>query len=112
MNKIVWVLFFGCITWGIIGCSTEKEIRTELNSGWQFRQRDSGTWLPATVPGTVHTDLLANGKIEDPFYRMNELQLQWIDKKDHVHGVGYLRRCIFERGEIRKYGQYVPDVEV
>ena len=29
-----------------------------------------------------HTDLRANGKIEDPFYRMNELQLQWIDKKD------------------------------
>ena len=76
------MLFFGCITWGMIGCSTEKEIRTELNSGWQFRQRDSGTWLPATVPGTVHTDLLASGKIEDPFYRMNELQLQWIDKKD------------------------------
>ena len=82
MNKIVWILFFGCVTWGIIGCSTEKEIRMELNSGWQFRQRDSGTWLPATVPGTVHTDLRANGKIEDPFYRMNELQLQWIDKKD------------------------------
>ena len=82
MNKIVWILFFGCVTWGIIGCSTEKEIRMELNSGWQFHQRDSGTWLPATVPGTVHTDLRANGKIEDPFYRMNELQLQWIDKKD------------------------------
>ena len=82
MNKIVWVLFFGCITWGIIGCSTEKEIRTELNSGWQFRQRDSGTWLPATVPGTVHTDLLANGKIEDPFYRTNEdatRELFWKD---------------------------------
>ena len=59
-----------------------KRDKYELNSGWQFRQRDSGTWLPATVPGTVHTDLLANGKIEDPFYRMNELQLQWIDKKD------------------------------
>ena len=43
------MLFFGCITWGMVGCSTEKEIRTELNSGWQFRQRDSGTWLPATV---------------------------------------------------------------
>ena len=49
---------------------------------WQFRQKDSGDWLPATVPGTVHTDLLANGRIEDPFYRMNELGLQWIDKKD------------------------------
>ena len=43
MNKIVWILFFGCVTWGIIGCSTEKEIRMELNSGWQFRQRDSVT---------------------------------------------------------------------
>ena len=30
MNKIVWILFFGCVTWGIIGCSTEKEIRMEL----------------------------------------------------------------------------------
>ncbi len=82
MNKIIWIFFIISITWGIIGCSTEREVHTELNSGWKFRQRDSGAWLPATVPGTVHTDLLANGKIEDPFYRTNELQLQWIDKKD------------------------------
>ena len=34
------------------------------------------------MPGTVHTDLLANGKIEDPFYRLNEHDLQWIDKVD------------------------------
>lgn len=82
MNKIIWIFFISSIAWGIIGCSTEREVHTELNSGWKFRQRDSGAWLPATVPGTVHTDLLANGKIEDPFYRTNELQLQWIDKKD------------------------------
>ena len=88
MNKIIGALFIGCSIWGMLGCSTEKkieqktEIRTELSSGWEFSQRDSEVWLPATVPGTVHTDLLANGKIEDPFYRMNELQLQWIDKKD------------------------------
>ena len=116
MNKIVWMLFFGCITWGMVGCSTEKEIRTELNSGWQFRQRDSGTWLPATVPGTVHTDLLANGKIENPFYRMNEGlgvpdgvhgfggNREKGQSTDHVHGVGYIRRCLFERGEVGKYG--------
>ncbi|MGH7600418.1 MAG: glycoside hydrolase family 2 protein, partial [bacterium] len=35
-------------------------------------------WLPATVPGTVHTDLLAAGKIPDPFYRDNEKQVQWV----------------------------------
>jgi beta-mannosidase len=57
----------------------------DITSGWQFKQADSGEWLPATVPGTVHTDLLANKKIEDPFYRTNEKDLQWIDKKDWVY---------------------------
>ena len=51
-------------------------------SQWQFRQADTTDWMAATVPGTVHTDLLANSKIEDPFYRTNERDLQWIDKKD------------------------------
>lgn len=49
---------------------------------WQFRQADSDAWLPATVPGTVHTDLLANGAIKDPFFRTNERDQQWIDRKD------------------------------
>ncbi|MCC8173938.1 MAG: glycoside hydrolase family 2 protein, partial [Odoribacter sp.] len=52
----------------------------ELKEGWKFRQYNLGEWLPATVPGTVHTDLMANGKIEDPFYRNNEPTVQWIDK--------------------------------
>ena len=38
--------------------------------------------LPAKVPGTVHLDLLENGIIEDPFFRLNEHELQWIDKLD------------------------------
>ncbi|MEI9905410.1 MAG: sugar-binding domain-containing protein [Asticcacaulis sp.] len=53
-----------------------------IGDGWTFRQANDGDWLPATVPGTVHTDLLANGKIADPFYRTNERDQQWIDKKD------------------------------
>ncbi|MFA7288189.1 MAG: sugar-binding domain-containing protein, partial [Melioribacteraceae bacterium] len=56
--------------------------KTEINSGWQFKQSDKDEWLPATVPGTVHTDLLNNKLIPDPFYRNNEKELQWIDKKD------------------------------
>lgn len=52
----------------------------EISTGWTFRQADKDEWLPAKVPGCVHTDLLANGKIEDPFYRLNEHKLQWIDK--------------------------------
>ena len=69
---------------------------TELNTGWQFRQRvPSGSaptgsapstgkaeWRPATVPGDVHLDLLQNKLIPDPFYRDNEAKLQWIQDAD------------------------------
>lgn len=53
-----------------------------LLDGWTFRATDEATWLPAQVPGCVHTDLLRNGKIADPFFGANEKDLQWIDKKD------------------------------
>ena len=39
-------------------------------------------WHRATVPGTVHTDLMANGLIADPYFGMNERDVQWIDKED------------------------------
>jgi len=35
-------------------------------------------FLPAKVPGTVHTDLFENGLIPHPFVGNNELKLQWI----------------------------------
>jgi len=53
-----------------------------ISENWEFRQAGDTAWLPATVPGTVHTDLLANRKIDDPFFRLNEHDLQWIDKTD------------------------------
>jgi beta-mannosidase len=58
-----------------------------LDHGWQFRQvtvapqSSENGWLPATVPGDVHLDLLANKKIPDPFFRDNESKLQWIEKE-------------------------------
>ena len=54
----------------------------ELKRGWKFHQADKMEWMPAEVPGTVHTDLFQNGKIGDPFYRTNERDQQWIDKVD------------------------------
>jgi len=57
-------------------------ISTELNTNWQFRKAGDTIWYKATVPGTVHTDLLGNQLIPDPFYRDNESKLQWIDKAD------------------------------
>jgi beta-mannosidase len=54
----------------------------QIDAGWQFREVGKTDWYGATVPGCVHTDLLANKLIEDPFYRDNEKKQQWIDKKD------------------------------
>ncbi|HJZ81643.1 MAG TPA: glycoside hydrolase family 2 protein [Pyrinomonadaceae bacterium] len=53
-----------------------------LNTGWQFREVGQDTWYTATVPGCVHTDLLANKLIDDPFYRDNEQKQQRIGKAD------------------------------
>ncbi|UZR98358.1 beta-mannosidase [Chondrinema litorale] len=60
--------------------NTDKTL--ELNSNWVFKKTSDKSWTSATVPGSVHTDLINNHVIEDPFYRLNELDLQWIDKED------------------------------
>ena len=66
-----------------------------LDHGWQFRQIGSGAqqeengWLPATVPGDVHLDLLANKKIPDPFFRDNEAKLQWIEKESWEYRLNF-----------------------
>lgn len=65
-----------CLSITVALCQVEK---VSLHQDWKFRQVGKQAWLPATVPGTVHTDLLANKKIEDPFFESNELALQWID---------------------------------
>ena len=65
-------------------------ITLDLDGAWEFKaDKNSGAipeacakaleWLPAVVPGTVHTDLMSNGIIPDPSYRMNETLVQWID---------------------------------
>jgi beta-mannosidase len=41
--------------------------------------------VPATVPGCVHTDLLAAGLIPDPFVDANEDELRWIGRTDWVY---------------------------
>ena len=58
----------------------------QLNENWRFRQGRSDIWYPAVVPGTVHTDLIANEIIDDPFFRLNERAVQWVDKR-----IGYTK---------------------
>ncbi len=72
----------------------DENVNLSLDKGWEFRQviaeeQDNGGWLPATVPGDVHLDLLANKKIPDPFYRDNEAKLQWIENASWEYRVSF-----------------------
>jgi beta-mannosidase len=68
---------------------TAQNITKELKSNWKFRQLEKGVWFKATVPGTVHTDLLNNKLIPDPFYRDNESRLQWVGQEDWEYSTSF-----------------------
>lgn len=68
------LLFFSCIR--------DRVVEIELNESWTFKSSVDSTWLPATVPGSVHNDLLKNEQIENPYFGNNEKELQWIEKSD------------------------------
>ncbi len=68
-----------------------------LHSNWKFKLaekpdnlsseiiRKINRWLPAEVPGTIHTDLLINKIIPDPFRADNEQKLQWISDCNWIY---------------------------
>ncbi|MEV0002080.1 glycoside hydrolase family 2 protein [Micromonospora sp. NPDC050980] len=66
---------------------------TLLHEGWTLRAEPgprvppeiAGTAVPATVPGCVHTDLLAAGLVPDPYLDDNENRLHWIGRTDWVY---------------------------
>ena len=84
MNKIsqhylfVWVTFTLIVFAGKFGYSHT----TLLHKDWMFRRVGTELWKEATVPGTIHTDLLRHSLIQDPFYGDNETKIQWVSKAD------------------------------
>ncbi|MEV4517848.1 glycoside hydrolase family 2 protein [Dactylosporangium sp. NPDC049525] len=55
-----------------------------LHDGWTLSGRDLAG-VPAAVPGSVHTDLLAAGLIADPYLDDNETRLGWIGRTDWTY---------------------------
>jgi beta-mannosidase len=49
-----------------------------LSGPWQIRRLDGDLELTGRVPGLVHHDLLDQGLVPDPFWRMNERDQQWV----------------------------------
>jgi beta-mannosidase len=54
----------------------------DLNGPWQFKATDEARWMDAVVPGVVQSDLLRVGRLKDPYYLDQELDAQWVEKKE------------------------------
>jgi len=57
----------------------------DLCGNWTVREAGKDGTIKATVPGCIHTDLLAAKSIPDPFYRDNEKKLMWIGERDWIY---------------------------
>jgi beta-mannosidase len=68
-----------------IGVNAQNPVVLSLNGDWTFSQQGSTKSYAATVPGCVHTDLLANKLIPDPLLACNEQQVQWIENASWIY---------------------------
>lgn len=80
MKKLTYI--FLALVLAVQSAYAVQPQRTDLSGVWEFRQCGSGLWQEASVPGCVHTDLMALGLIDDPYYGRSEKELQWIGEKD------------------------------
>ncbi len=78
------LLCFALLLMGLGKASAQQHIQL-LHKGWQFAEQGRNNWRPASVPGTVHTDLMKQQVIPDPYYRSNEKAVQWVDDKNWVY---------------------------
>lgn len=54
-----------------------------LNGNWKMREVSKSHWLEASIPGSVMSAFMDNGKIGDPFWRMNEYEARELFRKDY-----------------------------
>ena len=53
-----------------------------LSLGAHAPDYDDSDWLPAAVPGDVHTSLAKAGRIQPPFYNVNVETCQWVEERE------------------------------
>lgn len=61
-----------------------------LDAGWEFSQAGTDKWMSATVPGTVHQDLLHHNLLPNPFYGTNEEKIQWVENEDWEYKTAFM----------------------
>ena len=58
-----------------------KNCEILLHDSWRMRMAD-GEWMDATVPGSMYSNLMANGKMSDPFFGENQYDACKLSEND------------------------------
>ncbi|MDD3819212.1 MAG: glycoside hydrolase family 2 protein, partial [Actinomycetota bacterium] len=75
-----------------------------LNGKWRMKDTGGKHWIEAQVPGTVFSDLLREGLIEDPFYRDNEDKAIELSYNDYIYTRKFnITPCMFKKDKILLY---------
>jgi beta-mannosidase len=80
----IGIFFFILIMITISGVA-QTHVRDISKESWSFKKASERQWYPAQVPGTIHTDLLNNNLIPDPFLKTHEQEAQWIELEDWIY---------------------------
>jgi beta-mannosidase len=77
------ILAFAVVSAAIAGAPVRQQpsptpINVDLDGKWHLSQVAKGISIPATVPGVVDADLLAAGKIKDPYTGTDLNSIHWV----------------------------------
>ncbi|CUM64612.1 uncharacterized protein PRCAT00002220001 [Priceomyces carsonii] len=70
---------------------------------WYYKQSNTKKWYPAnsdTYGNQIHTDLLFNKQIRDPFVDDNEIDVQWVGKVDWDYKTNFEASDVNKRHEL------------
>uniref|UniRef100_A0A1A8CE61 Beta-mannosidase n=1 Tax=Nothobranchius kadleci TaxID=1051664 RepID=A0A1A8CE61_NOTKA len=70
---------FCCVLFCVVlGVFSEPSVELGLNGKWRLSNSNGSVSVPAPVPGCVHTALMQQQYIQDPYFRFNDLSYRWI----------------------------------
>jgi beta-mannosidase len=104
-NSILQTSLVSFIFFLLISCEQNKNqsipSMIELKNNWQFSRVGDDRWHTAEVPGSVHTDLLRHGLIEDFFVGLNESAVQWIENESWEYKTTFrVRSSLLKRNNV------------
>jgi beta-galactosidase/beta-glucuronidase len=91
----------------LLATACSASVTVDLNgASWSVVQGDgtilSAAPMPATVPGQIHLDLFADGKIDDPYNNTNDQALRWIPMADWTYSRAFdISASVLSKGNIQ-----------